>query len=346
MARRATIRDVAERAGVSTAAVSLAVNGRPGVSESTRDRILGAARDLGWAPSRAARSLAGGAGPRALGLAIGREALTGGSGVFHMAFVGGLESVLAEHAWTLLLHTTTDLRSEVDLYRTWWQSGRINGALLVGVVADDPRVPALHHAGVPTVAAAHPSLAGGLPAVWMDDATATTEAVVYLAALGHRRIAHVAGPGRFGSYLVRARAFAEATAGLESDACPSVPTDLSAGAGAHATRTLLSSPRPPTAILYDNDLTAVAGMSVAQEMGLRVPEDLSVVAGDDSELCRTVRPTLSALSQDSYAYGEEAARCLLELLDRGRAESRVCGAPVLVPRGTTAPPRPGTSHRS
>ena len=147
MGHRATIREVAARAGVSTAAVSLAVNGRPGVSESTRDRILAAARDLGWSPSRAARSLASGAGPRAVGLAVGRDVLTGGSGGFPMAFVGGIESVLAERAWTLLLHTTTDQQAEIGLYRRWWQSGRIGGALLVGVVADDLRVSALAPAG-------------------------------------------------------------------------------------------------------------------------------------------------------------------------------------------------------
>ncbi len=338
MQRRVTIRDVAARAGVSAGAVSLALNDRPGVSEATRLRIVEAARELGWSPNLAARSLARGPQVHTIGMAISREAVAEGLDALHMALIGGIESVLSERPCSLLLHLTAGRDAEIALYKQWWQSGQVNGAVLTGVVADDPRIEPVHRLGMPVVVVAHPEHSGPFPAVWTDDAAATAEAVRYLAVLGHRRIAHVVGPATLGRSIVRSQAFGAAAAEPALDDTRSVHTDLSAHQGARATRTLLAGADRPTAILYDNDIMAVAGLAVAAEMGLRVPDDVSLVAWDDSDLCRITRPALSALSHDPFAFGAEVARCLLRLLDDGHAESRISGTPVLVPRGTTGPP--------
>ncbi|WP_345700437.1 LacI family DNA-binding transcriptional regulator [Kitasatospora terrestris] len=337
MQRRVTIRDVAARAGVSAGAVSLALNDRPGVSEATRQRIVDAARELGWSPNLAARSLAQGDRVHTIGMALTRGAAAAGLDQVQMALIGGIEQVLAERPCSLLLHTAPDRDAEIALYRQWWQSGRVNGSVLVGVVADDPRLDPLHRLGMPVVAVSQPALSGPFPAVWTDDATAVAEAVRYLALLGHRRIARVAGPETLGRTLLRSEAFTATVAALPDVTARILPTDLSAQAGARATRTLLTAADRPTAIVYDNDLTAVAGIAVAEELGLSVPRDVSLVAWDDSDLCRITRPQLSALSHDPFAVGEEVARCLLELIDTGRADSRPAGTPVLVPRGTTGP---------
>jgi DNA-binding LacI/PurR family transcriptional regulator len=340
MGQRVTIRDVAARAGVSAGAVSPAFNDRPGVSARTRQRIIDAARELGWSPSLAARSLARGAQVHTVGLVVSRGSIGISLDSVHMALIGGIESVLTERACALLLHIAPDRDAEIALYRQWWQSGRVNGSVLVGISADDPRIAAVHRLGMPAVAVSPPDLSGPFPAVTTDDAAALTEAVRYLAALGHRSIAHVRGPQNLGQTILRAQAFDAAAAELSLHGAAGLHTDLSAHDGARATRTLLASGQRPTAILYDNDITAVAGLSVAQEMGLQVPRDLSIVAWDDSDLCTITRPTLSALSHDPFAVGAEVAACLLELLDRGHAESRLCGAPVLRPRGSTGAPPP------
>ncbi|WP_405006834.1 LacI family transcriptional regulator [Kitasatospora purpeofusca] len=338
MQYRVTIRDVAARAGVSAGAVSLALNNRPGVSQETRRRITEAARELGWSPNLAARSLARGPQVHTIGMAISREAVDEGLDALHMALIGGIENVLSERPCSLLLHLTTSREMETALYKKWWQSGRVNGAVLTGVTADDPRIEPTHRLGMPVVAVTHPDHSGPFPAVWNDEAAAITEAVRYLAVLGHRRIAHIAGPARLGSAQIRSRAFEDVAAELSLDEHRTLSTDLSAHQGATATRELLAATDRPTAIVYDNDLMAVAGLAVAAELGLRVPEDVSLVAWDDSDLCQITRPNLSALSHDPFAFGSEIARCLLELLDTGRADSRISGTPVLVPRGTTGPP--------
>jgi DNA-binding LacI/PurR family transcriptional regulator len=95
----------------------------------------------------------------------------------------------------------------------------------------------------------------------------------------------------------------------------------------------------PTAVIYDNDVMAVAGVSVAHEMGVDIPRELSVIAWDDSALCRLVHPQLTAVNRDISAYGAHAAERLLEIVEGTPAGSVQDATPQLVPRGSTAPPR-------
>src|SRR5690606_14605312 len=105
-----------------------------------------------------------------------------------------------------------------------------------------------------------------------------------------------------------------------------------------ATRELLTSPTRPTALIYDNDVMAIAGLAVAQEMGLAVPGDLSIVAWDDSPLCQLVHPPLTALSRDIPAYGAHAARRLLDVIAGRPSGSWQDETAQLTPRRSTAPP--------
>ncbi|WDV55173.1 LacI family DNA-binding transcriptional regulator [Streptomyces coeruleorubidus] len=337
---RVTIKDVAARAGVSKGAVSLAFNHKPGLSEATRDRIFRAARELGWAPNLTARTLAG-SRVDVVGLAVCRPARVLGLEPWYMEFVSGVESVLAEHSCSLLLRLVRNLDEEVGVQESWWRGRQIGGSILVDFRADDPRVGLVERLGLPVVAVGHPSLTGGLTSVWTDDATAVTEAVRYLAALGHRRIARVGGAAALGHTVIRTAAFDEAAGALALAGAWQVATDFSGDAGARATRSLLSAAPPdrPTAIVYDNDIMAVAGLSVAAEMGLRVPEDVSLLAWDDSQLCRLTHPTLSAMSHDVHGFGAEVARTLFSVITGSEGGSHPVPTPVLTPRGSTAPPK-------
>jgi DNA-binding LacI/PurR family transcriptional regulator len=337
---RVTIKEVAARAGVSKGAVSLAFNHKPGLSEATRDRIFRAARELGWAPNLTARTLAG-SRVDVVGLAVCRPARVLGLEPWYMEFVSGVESVLAEHSCSLLLRLVRNLDEELGVQESWWRGRQIGGSI-VDFRADDPRVGLVERLGLPVVAVGHPSLTGGLTSVWTDDATAVTEAVRYLAALGHRRIARVGGAAALGHTAIRTAAFDEAAGALALSGAWQVATDFSGDAGARATRSLLTAAVPdrPTAIVYDNDIMAVAGLSVAAEMGLRVPEDVSLLAWDDSQLCRLTHPTLSAMSHDVHGFGAEVARTLFGVITGdGAAGSHPVPTPVLTPRGSTAPPR-------
>ena len=160
----------------------------------------------------------------------------------------------------------------------------------------------------------------------------------YLAALGHRRIARVSGVEEFAHTAERTRAFNETVTalGLQAEV---VVTDYTPESGTRATRRLLSSPEPPTAIIFDSDLLAVTGLGVAQQMGFNVPDDLSLIGWDDSLISRVVHPPLTAITRDIGEYGATAARHLLAYLDGAELSDVEVARGELTPRGSTAPPR-------
>src|SRR5688500_8663440 len=145
--RKVTIRDIAERAGVSKSAVSYALNGLPGVSERTRDRITAIAIELGWHPNRAARALSG-AKADACGLVFARPAKTLALEPYFMEFIAGVESVVSARANALTLQLVDDVEAEIEVYRRWWSETRVDGVLMVDLRVDDPRVDELVRLGL------------------------------------------------------------------------------------------------------------------------------------------------------------------------------------------------------
>ncbi|WP_208297694.1 LacI family DNA-binding transcriptional regulator [Actinophytocola oryzae] len=336
-ARKATIKDVAALAGVSPSAVTIALHDRPGVSKATREKILDAVRELGWRPNLAAATLSGHA-VHTVGLVIARPARLLGLEPFYMEFISGLESVLSSRNCSLLLRVT-ETSDEIDVHREWWQGGRINGSILVDLKIDDPRIGALTEIGLPAVVVGHPSLAGPFTSLWTDDAAAIEEAVRYLAALGHRHIGRVTGPPDFGHSVIRQQAFETIAAELDVETSTAT-ADFSADQGSRAFRSLLLQKNRATAVIFDNDLMAVAALGVADEFGLSVPNDLSLLAWDDSQLCQLTRPALSAMSHDIHAFGVEVATALFAVVNGAEQTSHAVEPPRLIPRGSTAPPRP------
>lgn len=337
MARRPTIADIARAAGVSKGAVSYALNGQPGVSDETRKRILTISESLGYTPNSAARALAGGdAG--AIGLLLCRQASILGVEPFFMELISGISGELSEKSYGLTIQVVPDHETEIALYQRWWSGRHVDGILLTDVHVDDKRLEAVRRMQLAAVAIAGPGDFHGIPNVWSDDAAAITDAVAYLAALGHRRIARIGGLPELLHTDIRTQAFTAACRQRDIVHTRTVTTDYTSADGRRATRQVLSSPEPPTAIIFDNDVMAIAGMAVATEMGLAVPDDLSIIAWDDSMLCLLVHPALTALSRDVPGYGATAARTLLALINGEAPEGVQHPTAHLVTRGSTAPP--------
>lgn len=336
-----TINDIARRAGVSKGAVSYALNGRPGLSDKTRKRILEIADELGWRPNSAARSLSA-SRANACGLVLARPPRTLAVETFFPELLAGVESELSARSVALLLQLATDVESEAAVYRRWWAERRVDGVLVVDLRLGDPRVDVLVHLGLPAVVVGGPVEKGTLPTVWHDEKTVVVELVRYLAALGHTRVARVAGVPGFVHSTLRTAVFEEATRELELSA-QVVATDYTPESGARATRQLLSDPDPPTAIAYDSDVLAVTGLGVAQQMGFSVPGDVSIVAWDDSLLCQVVHPPLTTVSRDISEYGALACKRLLAAIEdpsdtsdveapRGELTTRASTGPAPSPR--------------
>jgi len=333
---RVTINDIARRAGVSKGAVSYALNGRPGVSARTRERILEVAGDLGWSPNRTARLLSG-SRTDTFGLVLARDPRTLGSEPFYMEFVAGLESELSSNSYALLLQMAPTLTAEMEIYRKWSAERRVDAVVVVDLRVSDPRMSLLAALELPAVFVGDPALTRGHTTVWTDDVTAMNAAVEHLFVLGHRRMARVAGPSELGHVTIRDEAFLAALRrhGLEGHV---VHADFSAEAGRQATRALVTAPEAPTAILFDNDLMAVASLSELLALGQKVPEQISVLAWDDSPLCEITRPALSAMSHDVIVMGAHVARRLFALRDGVEAAAHLDSTPTLRSRESTAPP--------
>ena len=334
---RITIKEIARRAGVSKGAVSYALNNQPGVSEATRARVLKVAEELEWVPNRAARQLSA-ARSETFGLVLARSAKTLSEEPFYMGFVGGVESVLSDKSYALALQVVPDLADEMATYRKWAAERRVDGVIVVDLRVDDPRIPLLRKLELPAVLVGDPALSDGMTCVWTDGTTAMYAAVQHVVSLGHRRIARVAGPPEHGHVWIRDEAFAAAGRrfGLEARI---VHTDFSGEEGAAATRELLGTEEGrPTAIIYDNDLMAVAGLSVVNELGLKSPDDVTLVAWDDSTLCRLTHPTMTAMSHNIVAYGAEVTHRLFNLLDGALHAAHLYSTPALVVRGSSGPP--------
>lgn len=334
--RRPTIADIARRAGVSKGSVSYALNNRPGVSEPTRRRILAIAEEVGWHPNRAARALSA-ARSGACGLALARPARTLAYDPFFAELLSGIEAELSARQVGLMLQIVEDVEAETVALRSWWAERRVDGVLLVDLRVKDPRVPLVEEVGLPAVIVGGPGPTGSVPFFPGGDANGVFQIVQHLVMLGHRRVDRVAGSPDFAHTQLRTTVFEEALA--EAGATGTVvPTDYSHSGGAAATRQLLSGRSVPTAIVYDSDLMAVAGLSAAQEMGVDVPGELSVASFDDSLICGIVRPSLTACARDVVGYGAQAARALLSLVEEEPLPPYVVEPPRLVVRASTAPP--------
>lgn len=334
--KRPTISDIARTAGVSTGAVSYALNNRPGVSDATRRRILEIAERLGWAPSSVARSLTGGQ-TNAIGLVVDRPARVLGVEPYFMQLISGIQEALSGGPTSLLLQVTDNTDAELATYRQWWAEHRVDGVLLVDLRVEDPRTKLVHELGLPAVVLGEPSGTDDVPCVWTDDQVAIVDVVKYLAKLGHRRITRVAGPDEFLHTRTRSRAFSEAAERLGLEQAHIVTADYSDEGGARMTRRVLTSDDPPSALVFDNDVMAVAALGVTQELGLSVPEDVSLVAWDDSTLCELVRPALSAVRRPIVERGATAIRLLTDVIAGEPIQDTKTADPELIPRASTGP---------
>ncbi|UAJ79514.1 LacI family DNA-binding transcriptional regulator [Leifsonia sp. ZF2019] len=337
--RRPTIVDIATKLGMAKSTVSNALNGRPGVSEATRAAVLDAASQLQWRPSGAARALSR-SRTNVVGFLLARPATLLGAEAFFMQLIAGIESRLSRDTVNLLFSTVSSVDDEVETLERWAGERLVDGVFLTDLRETDPRLERVQELGLPSVAFGLSTPSPGVSGVFCDEAGSIREAVRYLAALGHRHIARVAGRPDFRNTTLRSKAFLEETAdlGLRGDVLTA--NEYSAPEGAQITRQLLSQRERPTAVIYENEVMAVMGSSVAQEMGLQVPQDLSIVAIGDFPICSLVTPKLTAVGRDVPEFGEAGADALLRLLDGGAPELVQTVTPRLEPRASTAaPPR-------
>ncbi|MDA0567466.1 substrate-binding domain-containing protein [Streptomonospora sp. S1-112] len=275
----------------------------------------------------------------AVGLILARPARLLSVEPFFMEFIGGIEERLAERDMGVLLHIVDSPAAEVAAYERWAARGLVDAVAVVNLRAGDERPAVLARLGLPAVLVGTWPGDPAAPAVRTDDAAPVHEALARLLDLGHRRVARISGPPDL--LHTRARTAALEEGCRRAGIAPPVVLagDYSREAGAELTARLLGAADPPTAVLYDNDAMAVAGLEAAKGLDVAVPADVSLVAWDDSTLCRLASPPLTTMSVDVHQYGTAVAEAVLERVEGRPVAERWSPAARYVARGSTA--RPG-----
>jgi LacI family transcriptional regulator len=326
---RPTIRDVAERAGVSIATVSRALNDKEDVSVPTRERVRDAARSLGYSVDRAARSLASqqtGFVAVVVGDNAGHRDL---SLMFFGKVLAAISRGLAQSSYDPVLLQPDD----VSLHQ------RFDAAVLIGIDADDPLVAELAARDVPLVGVDVRCAGARTSYVGSDHAEGVRLALAHLHALGHRRIAHVAGAENTLAGSQRLAEFRRETArlGLELPDEYVRPGDFSSASGYVEACALLALPERPTAIVAASDLMALAALQAIRDAGAQPGRDVAVVGFDDLEAAALAHPPLTTIRQDRRELGLLAATSAIELIENPDATGRTTVLPVeLVVRASSA----------
>lgn len=333
--KRVTIADIAERAGVTNGAVSIAVNGKRGVSDATRERILSVAKELHWRPSHAAQTLMG-KNSETIGLVLSRPEEVIGEEIFFSKFIAGVQSVLSQRGYSLQLQMAADILAETAIHENWIADGRVDGVIVLDPRIDDPRIDVLTALAYPTIVVGGEVESESMRSVQVDNGGLMRLIMEHLAELGHSRVAHVTGDQAFRHTQQRMEAFGAFCIdnGIWGQ---TMAGNFDPVQAKKVTRRLLASPHPPTALVYDSEVMAIAGMSALAELGVSVPGDVSLVSWEDSSTCQVLHPTLTALNRNAVTLGKIAAAEMLQLLANEPVEHPVVEAGVVHRESTAAP---------
>jgi LacI family transcriptional regulator, galactose operon repressor len=333
---RATIIQVAKRAGVSTKTVSRVTNGEPSVRPDLRARVEEAVRHLDYHPSLAARSLAG---RRSFLLAM---AYDNPSPSYLLNLQAGARAESHFRGYRLLFHPCkTDVPNLAEELIGLADDPGIEGLVLSPPLSTRRALIERLRAAQLPLALIAPPFEGG-DAVTIDDEAAGFAATVHLLELGHRRIGFICGHPDHAASPQRRRGYERALgdAGLAPDPRLIEPGEFSFESGRSAARTLLARGRErPTAILASNDDMAAGVIAEAHELGLTLPQELSVMGFDDAPLAQMLWPPLTTMSQPIAELARLAVRRLLDRLQG--AQSSEAATPLafhLVRRSSTCPP--------
>lgn len=334
---RATIRDIADLAGVSIATVSRVLNGRPDVADETREAVLKIVHAQGFTTNRNARGLSG-----------GRTGLVGMTlPVLHADYfasiVDGAAEALYDHGMRVVLCPTQHKHDrEVGLLERLMH-GTTDGGLLLLPTESNTELRALDRRGYRFVVIdPREPLAEGIACISATHARGAQDATEHLLGLGHRRIAVITGPKKWVANQQRLNGYHAALAGAGVMPAPDLEmhSDFEVAGGFKAATALLQLDEPPTAIFGFNDALAIGAIGAARALGLNVPDDLSVVGFDDATHASIVTPALTTVRQPLAEMGRMAVSVLLRLFEDERADAlRVELATKLVVRDSTAAPR-------
>lgn len=336
------MRDVAKRAGVSVTSVSHVINETRPVSYELRERVLAAMEELGYQPNRLARSLRSGK-THTIGTIVPDSA-----DPFFAEVARGIEDTAFENEYSLILCNSDASLDKEAFYTDVLAEKRVDGILFLAAGVSTERILDLQQRGMPVVVVDRELPGANVDSVVADNAGGGWSATRHLIDLGHQRIGYIAGPSDLTLSEYRYTGYCKALeeAGIKPDEDLVVRGAFDFESGYRAAHQLLAKIKRPTAIFACNDLMAIGAICAAVELGLEVPQYLSVVGYDDVPLASYSNPPLTTIAQPIYDLGVVAASLLLERLqDPSRPARRiVLDVELQVRQSTAVPAAPGASN--
>lgn len=333
MPGRATIADVAARSGVSTATVSRVLSGAVPAAPETRDRVLAAAQELDYRPSGVARALKR-AETRTIGLLISDI-----GNPFFPQIVRSVEDEAHARGYGVVLCNAGDEPERELAYLDLLLERRVDGLIVASSRATRRHAQLLAAVPMPVVLVNSDAPGSELPSIGTSHRHGARMATEHLLELGHCRIAHISAPSDHAAAAKMRRAgVADALrdAGLDPTDLLVVEGDGHVDGGARGAELILAEPRPPSAIVAYNDLTAIGALRAVRRAGMTVPGDVSIVGFDDIEMAAWTDPPLTTIRQPTDALGRWAVEHLATALQGGSlGADRVTLFPSLVVREST-----------
>jgi DNA-binding LacI/PurR family transcriptional regulator len=325
--RRPTLMDVAEAAGVSRALVSIVMRGAPGAAESTRQKVLETARELGYRADSRARLLRS-SRTKLLGLTFST------SQPFHAEIVDAAYAEASARGYEIALSAVANGRPEARAVETLLDVGAEALILIAPTLSNDEL--ALYARQVPVVSLLRDEAGELVDSVSSDDYDGLRTAVDHLVGLGHRRIVHVDGGSAVSSDQRREAYRTEMLRhGLEPVIVPGGPNEDDGMAAGQILQADL-----PSAVIAFNDRCALGVIENFRAAGIGIPRDVSVLGYDDSQFARLSYVQLSSISQDAPLLAAAAVGRAVDRIEGSHAPERVVRKPHLVLRRTTASVRP------
>ncbi|WP_271752580.1 LacI family DNA-binding transcriptional regulator [Cohnella sp. JJ-181] len=326
-----SIFDVAKKSGLSVVTVSRVINNAPSVRPGNREKVLRAMRELGYHPSAAARSLARGrTGVIGLTLATLQDS-------FFDAVVKEISDRLAEQGYFLALSVETGAGGGAG--RLIFEEDRVDGVIVLSPMQEDGYELELLRKRIPYILLDNQQPSPSAPSVVVNNFKGGYEAARHLIGLGHREIAHIAGPGAYLSSQDRERGFLQALgeAGLAPWAIEPGAFDIETGY--RIASAWIAAGKLPGAVFAADDHIALGVVDACKNAGLRVPRDLSVVGFDDQFLATAMRPALTTVRQPADKIAHRGVELLLSAIGgESRRHVKIQIDPELIVRDSTAAP--------
>jgi LacI family transcriptional regulator len=328
----ATMKEVAERAGVSVATVSYVLNDTRKVRPETERRVLSAAKDLGYSPNTAARSLV-----------MGRSSMVGlivpdiGNPFFPEITKSFQDAARMSGLETIVMNTNYDLQRTRDTVDRL-MSLQVPGAAFLTSQVDPAIRLALSGKGICAVYLDHGVAGPHISGIAIDYAHGIQAAVAHLLELGHRRIGFIGGPANGSAAKLRKFAFLDCVSARTDIEVRVVDSDFSVQGGYFSCSKLLND-FPATAVMAANDMMAIGAMHCAYDRKIAVPSEISIVGFDDITFAQFTQPALTTVAVPRQDIGRLAFQSLWSLVsDSSRAGMEYEVKTGLVVRQTTAPP--------